>query len=92
MSSVDEGRLREAVRAYGDNGYAVLTGVFGPEEVENWRRECERLAKALNEVDEHDLRIQSRGHHERDMVRDRYDPVSEFSPLFPGPDLRSAVA
>lgn len=79
---VDRARLREAARAYDEDGYAVLSGIFGSEEIEEWSLECERVAEALREADADDPRVQSRAHRDGRAVRDRCDPVSEFSTRF----------
>lgn len=78
----DEGQLVEAMSRYRDEGFAVLPSVFSCEEVDCWRQECDRLAVALGEIDAGDTRIQSRGHTQQGAVRDRYDPVTDFSPIF----------
>lgn len=70
------------MRRYREEGFAVLPSVFTCEEVDRWRQECDRLAGALAGIDQGDSRIQSRGHRREVTVRDRYDPVTDFSPLF----------
>ncbi|MGH7566382.1 MAG: phytanoyl-CoA dioxygenase family protein [Gemmatimonadota bacterium] len=81
-AGIDESRVQEAVRRYREEGFAVLPSIFAPEEVDRWRQECDRLAGALAEIDAGDTRVQLRAHAQQVMVRDRYDPVSDFSPLF----------
>lgn len=81
-AAIDEVRLQEAVRRYREEGFAVLPAVFAPGEVDRWRQECDRLAGALVEIDAGDTRVQSRAHTQQVTVRDRYDPVTDFSPLF----------
>ena len=60
----------------------MLSPLFESAEIESWRAECERLARGLEEVAADEWRVQTRGHGQGDSIRDRYDPVSEFSPLF----------
>ena len=79
---VETARLREAAGAYNENGYAVLSGIFGSEEIEDWGLECERVAEALRAAEADDPRVQSRAHRDGSAVRDRCDPVSEFSARF----------
>ena len=79
---VDQARLTEAAAAYRAEGFAVLPSVFTAAEVEGWKRECDRLAGALSQIDEGDGRIQSRSRQGGGMARDRYDPVTEFSTPF----------
>ncbi|HET9334175.1 MAG TPA: phytanoyl-CoA dioxygenase family protein [Gemmatimonadota bacterium] len=81
---VDEGILERLEREYRADGYAVVASPFDPAEVAAWQVECDRLAGLLDEADPSDPRIQSRGHRARGVVRDRYDPVTDFSPLFRG--------
>ncbi|HYO46221.1 MAG TPA: phytanoyl-CoA dioxygenase family protein [Gemmatimonadota bacterium] len=78
----DEGRVAEAMRRYHEEGFAVLPSVFAPGEVDRWKQECDRLAGVIAGIDPADSRIQSRGHRQEVTVRDRYDPVTDFSPLF----------
>lgn len=78
----DRAALAAAAGAYRERGFAVLSPVFGAEEVAGWRAECERLAGRIEDVSEGDRRVQSRSLHAGGAVRDRYDPVTEFSPLF----------
>lgn len=95
-STIDERVLTRIVREYRADGWAVVRSPFEAAEVEAWRKECERLAGALTEADPADSRIQSRGHRQRGTVRDRYDPVTDFSPLFrelaEDPRIRSIAA
>jgi len=81
-STIDDRILTRIVREYRADGCAVVPSPFDTAEVEAWRKECERLAAALAEADVGDSRIQSRGHQQGGTVRDRYDPVTDFSPLF----------
>ena len=78
----DQEERRRIARDYHTAGYAVIPCPFEAAEVESWRVECDRLAAGLEGADARDPRIQSRGHLERGVVRDRYDPVTDFSPVF----------
>ena len=82
QSVIDDRRLVRLEREYRADGYAVVSSPFDPAEVGAWQLECARLAGLLDEADPSDPRIQSRGHQARGVVRDRYDPVTDFSPLF----------
>lgn len=82
QSTIDEGILTRLEREYRADGYAVVPFLFDDAEVGAWEGECVRLATSLDEVDQNDPRVQSRGHLQRKAVRDRYDPVTDFSPLF----------
>ena len=79
---LDQGALERAARAYAIDGYAVVSPAFDGSDVAAWREECERLAAVVDQVDEGDPRIQTRARPEGGVVRDRYDPVSDFSPSF----------
>lgn len=79
---IDARVVRRIARDYRRDGFRVVRSPFRAEEIAGWRQECERLAAGLTRVDPEDPRIQSRGHREQGVVRDRYDPVADFSPLF----------
>jgi 2-aminoethylphosphonate dioxygenase len=79
---LSQGALDQAARAYAKDGYAVLSPGFEPRDISAWRAECERLATAIDEVEEGDLRVQTRARPTGGVVRDRYDPVSDFSRPF----------
>lgn len=79
---LDPPTLERAARAYTTDGYAVLSPAFGASDVAVWRRECERLAVAVDEADGADPRVTARARPEGGVARDRLDPVSDFSPTF----------
>jgi ectoine hydroxylase-related dioxygenase (phytanoyl-CoA dioxygenase family) len=81
-SSLDPPALKRAARAYAIDGYAIVPQAFGDRDVATWRAECERLAAVVEAVDETDRRVQTRARPEGGMVRDRFDPVTDFSPSF----------
>ncbi len=66
---------------YWREGYVLVPGLFEPEEVESWRRECTRLW-ALLDLETDSARIQWRGHAAQGQIRDRIDPVVDISPVF----------
>ena len=74
--------LGRAARAYAKDGYGVVSPGFDARDVEAWRAECERLAAAIEAVDEGDPRVQTRARPAGGLVRDRFDPVSDFSSPF----------
>ncbi|HUF90176.1 MAG TPA: phytanoyl-CoA dioxygenase family protein [Gemmatimonadota bacterium] len=82
QTTFEEGELDRIARDYRADGYVVVPSPFEAAEVSAFGVECERLAEGLARADVEDPRIQSRGHRERGVVRDRYDPVTDFSPLF----------
>jgi ectoine hydroxylase-related dioxygenase (phytanoyl-CoA dioxygenase family) len=94
--ALDQGTLAATAGAYRERGFAVLSPVFDAVEVAGWRAECERLSGMIQNVEKGDRRVQSRGRHAGGTVRDRYDPVTEFSPLFRAltgdPRLRTIAA
>lgn len=81
-ATIDREALERAAAAYATDGYAVFSAAFDGSDVAAWRGECERLAAVLDQVDEHDVRVQTRTRPEGGVVRDRFDPVSDFSTLF----------
>jgi ectoine hydroxylase-related dioxygenase (phytanoyl-CoA dioxygenase family) len=82
VAPFDQEALDRATAAYAKDGYAVLSPAFDGRDVAAWRGECEWLAAAVDEVDARDPRVQTRARPEGGVVRDRYDPVSDFSTLF----------
>ena len=80
--TIDGRMLTRIARDYSRDGYRVVPSPFDAVEVEAWKEECGRLAAGLATADGEDRRIQSRGHRIQGVVRDRYDPVTDFSPLF----------
>jgi ectoine hydroxylase-related dioxygenase (phytanoyl-CoA dioxygenase family) len=72
----------EQLSEYHQKGYIALRGVFSPQEMEVVQQECERIwAESRPRLDESNLRAQTRPHTSGGKVIDRFDPVSDLSPL-----------
>jgi ectoine hydroxylase-related dioxygenase (phytanoyl-CoA dioxygenase family) len=70
------------VSEYDEKGYIALRGVFSEAEMDAARKECERVwAVSRLELNPDDLRLQTRPHTSGREIIDRFDPVSDLSPL-----------
>jgi ectoine hydroxylase-related dioxygenase (phytanoyl-CoA dioxygenase family) len=79
---IEREMLERIAREYASYGFAVAPSPFEPSETRRWSEECDRLARGLERCDPDDHRVQVRASQGGEIVRDRYDPVSDFSDLF----------
>lgn len=77
-----EDGLADIVSDYHRLGYAVVASPFGPEEIAQWRRECDRLWALPGTRDASASRVDLRGTVDGRRVPERLDPVIDASPLF----------
>ncbi len=73
--------LTEQTEQYWKDGYTVLSGVFGEEEVRALREESERLWNLEGLDDDLNLRTEFRRGPDGAYVFDRLDPVLDISPV-----------
>lgn len=83
--------LAEKTEQYWKDGYTVLTGVFGEDEVEGLRRECDRLWRLDGLDDDLNLRTEFRRGPDGAYVFDRLDPVLDISPPLNAAATRPAL-
>jgi hypothetical protein len=76
--------LKAAHRDYWTKGYAVLPGVFGMEDLNAWRDECNRLWSIPGLEDDLNLRSEFRRDASGIYVFDRLDPVIDISDVLKG--------
>ncbi len=69
------------IAGYQRDGHVILRGLFGSEEVESWRRECDRLWASVP-VERSNPRVQWRGRVDGGEIADRIDPVLDISPAY----------
>ncbi len=71
--------IAELAAEYTERGYIKLSGLFSPEEVATWQKECERL-QGLDLVNPNNLRTPFKN---QDIpYPEKIDPVADISPLF----------
>jgi 2-aminoethylphosphonate dioxygenase len=63
-------------------GYLHVRGMFSPDLVVQFASECMRLEREYPDVDDSNLRAQSRLNTEGKTVFDRFDPIIDISPVF----------
>ncbi|WNF29195.1 phytanoyl-CoA dioxygenase family protein [Streptomyces sp. C11-1] len=76
--------LAEKTKQYWQDGYTVLPGLFGSEEVDAFRAECERLWNVEGLDDDLNLRTEFRRGPDGGYAFDRLDPVLDISPTLNG--------
>ncbi len=74
--------LAAIVADYGRLGYALVASPFGGDEIEGWRRECDRLWALPGVRDAADPRVDLRATVEGGATPERLDPVIDASPAF----------
>jgi ectoine hydroxylase-related dioxygenase (phytanoyl-CoA dioxygenase family) len=83
------------IELYHQTGYLHIKGLFNSDVVEQFASECVRLEQAYPEIDETNLRAQSRLNTEGKTVFDRFDPIKDISSIFAqsasDPTLVSAI-
>jgi len=72
--------LPEKKEQYWKDGYTVLRGVYGDDEVGAYRKECDRLWNLDGLDDDLNLRTEFRRAADGQYVFDRLDPVLDISP------------
>jgi 2-aminoethylphosphonate dioxygenase len=81
--TVSKGPLTPSqIEFYHKTGYLHLKGLFDSHRVDRFVSECERLVREYPDVDESNLRAQSRPNVEGKTVFDRFDPINDISPVF----------
>ena len=81
MPAPSSGLTPAELEHYRKAGHVTVRGSFAPEEIHEWRQECERLW-ALADAQLDAARIQHRGRVTGGSIADRIDPVVDVSPLF----------
>ncbi|NDZ81375.1 phytanoyl-CoA dioxygenase family protein [Streptomyces sp. SID10853] len=88
--------LAEKKEQYWKDGYTVLRGLYGPDEIESFRKECDRLWNLDGLDDDLNLRTEFRRGPDGQYAFDRLDPVLDISPTLSEaathPELMKALA
>lgn len=83
------------VEFYHETGYLLLKNLFSHDFVAQFASECDRLERDYPDVDDDNLRAQSRPNTEGRSVFDRFDPIIDISPVFAQaarePNLMNAI-
>ncbi|MFC5475232.1 phytanoyl-CoA dioxygenase family protein [Paraherbaspirillum soli] len=80
-SNITTQQILIAENEYWSKGYTVLKGIFSPEDVASWRKECQRLWTLPGLLDDLNLRSEFRRNTSGTCIVDRLDPVVDISPM-----------
>jgi 2-aminoethylphosphonate dioxygenase len=84
MTSIKTGLQPSDLEQYQRTGYVAVRGMFSPEEIAAWQRECDRLWSVVAALPQNG-RIQHRGvvgGESTTTIADRIDPLLDLSPTF----------
>jgi ectoine hydroxylase-related dioxygenase (phytanoyl-CoA dioxygenase family) len=73
---------KSQIQFYYQTGYLHLKSMFSQDTVVQFVSECERLEREYPDVDETNLRAQSRLNTEGRTIFDRFDPIIDISSIF----------
>jgi 2-aminoethylphosphonate dioxygenase len=92
MDPMAHGLTPSQCAAYQRDGYVHLPALLAPDEVAALQKECARVQQDAALSDPRNLRAVTRRSTGGGMVVDRFDPVSDLSPLIEDPRLLGAAA